>query len=106
MTEGIFIERNFYTRQHIHEKLGGGIQSYLPTLNGNVVCACLSRTLNPRAPDVILVGSGTNVFKTAEILSRQTGPVPVFIKEAVNSWRYEGLYAVDAFKTDSAIIQK
>jgi len=106
MTQKMFVERNFYTREYIHEKLGGGIQSYLPTSNGRVVCACLSKSLNPRAPEVILVGLGKIVVKTAEILGHQTDPIPIFVKESSNSWRFEGEYVSEGFKTDTATIQK
>ena len=46
-----------YTRQQIHDKVGGGsLQSYLPTRDGRVLCACLRLDTNPGAPEVILPG--------------------------------------------------
>ncbi len=106
MTQQTFVEGKFYTRIAIHQSLGGSIQSYLPTFDGKVVCACLSEALNPRAPEVVLVGSGKDVVGTAEVLGNQTDPIPVFMKEGVNSWRYEGMYVSGGFKTDATTIQK
>jgi len=36
-----------YTRKQIHDQLGCSIQIFLPTVDGEVVCACLSRNKNP-----------------------------------------------------------
>jgi len=41
---------NQYSRRQIHDLLGGGIQSYLPHKNGQVVCGCFRKDLNPLAP--------------------------------------------------------
>ncbi len=32
-----------YTREDIHEQVGGSVQSFLPTVDNRVVCACLSK---------------------------------------------------------------
>ena len=85
-----------YTRDEIHDKLGGNIQSYLPTVNGQVVAACFKRSedMNPEAPDVILVGSGPIIESTAKILTEQGYAVPTFIKLFENQWEYVGTYKV------------
>ncbi len=83
-----------YTRKQIHEQLGGSVQSFLPTVDGEVVCACLSRDMNPKAPHVVLVGNKPIVMKSAEQFSRQTTSIPVFIKEASNEWVCVGEYTV------------
>ncbi len=85
---------NAYTRKDIHEKVGGSVQSFLPTVEKQVVCACLSKKMNPNAPNEILVGNKPIVLQSAEQFARQSIPVPVFIKEASNEWVYLGDYSV------------
>jgi hypothetical protein len=84
-----------YTRRQIHDQLGGSVQSFLPTVDGEVVCACLSRDMNPDAPDVILVGNKPIVLQSAEQFSKQTTSVPVFIKKISKEWIYVGDYSVN-----------
>ena len=89
-----FIIGQDYSRREIHEKVGGSLVSYLPTREGAVVCACLTKKLNPRAPEEILVGTGPGIEGAGEILIGQTSPIPVFIKRSVNRWTYHGLWQV------------
>lgn len=89
----MFIIGEAYTRKQIHNQLGGSVQSFLPTVDGKVVCACLSKDMNPNAPHEILVGNKPIVMISAEQFSKQTSPIPVFIKEASNEWVYAGDYA-------------
>ena len=86
----MFIKGRTYTRAQVHQRIGGSIQSFLPTVNGEVVCACLSLKLNPQAPAVILAGDGPRIMATAEQLGRQTSKIPVFIKQQSNAWEYVG----------------
>ncbi len=90
----MFIVGEAYTRENIHEELGGSVQSFLPTVGGQVVCACLSKNMNPNAPNEILVGNKPRVMQSAEQFSKQPTPVPVFMKEASNKWVYQGDYFV------------
>ena len=83
-----------YTRAEIHELLGGSIQSFLPTVQGRVVCACLTKKMNPGAPFIILVGSKPRVLQAGLTLAEQSAPIPVFLKEAPNAWMYNGLFSV------------
>jgi len=46
----MFIVGKAYTREDIHDEVGGQVQSSLPTVDGQVVCACLSKNMNPNAP--------------------------------------------------------
>src|SRR4051812_28910981 len=39
----------------------GGLQDYLPHINGRVVAGCFSKDLNPQAPNVILPGTGPEI---------------------------------------------
>ena len=88
-----------YTRDEIHAKVGGSKQSYLPTKNGAVVAACLTRVLNPQAPRVILCGRGAIIEPTGELLAQQLSAIPVFLKRDVNRWEYQGLFKAAASYT-------
>ena len=88
-----------YTRDEIHAKVGGSKQSYLPTKNGSVVAACLTRELNPQAPRVILCGRGARIEPAGELLSKQPYAIPVFLKRNVNRWEYQGLFRTAASYT-------
>ncbi len=100
-----FRPRGMYTRDEIHEKLGGGSkQSYLPNRDGVVLCACLRADTNPGAPSVILPGNGPEIMRSAEMLCSQKGAVPVFIKRGSGSWEYVGDYAVDRWSESPAEI--
>jgi hypothetical protein len=77
-----------YTRDQIHAHCGGSKQSYLPTVKGQVVAACLTPKLNPRVPAVILCGRGPVIAAAGVALASQTGAIPVFVKRGVNRWEY------------------
>jgi hypothetical protein len=69
-----FRPRGMYTRDEIHDKLGGGSkQSYLPNRGGVVMCACLRADTNPGAPSIILPGNGPEIMRSAEMLCSQKG---------------------------------
>jgi hypothetical protein len=81
-----------YTREEIHAHVGGSLVSYLPTKQGSVVAACLTKRLNPQAPNVIICGNGPQIASAGEALSLQAYAIPVFLKRAVNRWEYQGLF--------------
>lgn len=83
-----------YTRDEIHARVGGSKQSYLPTKAGIVVAACLTKELNPGAPQVILCGQGERITPAGEVLSRQHLAIPVFVKRAVKRWEFQGRFTV------------
>ena len=91
----MFIEEHEYTRDQIHDALGGSKQSYLPDVGGRVVCACIDAKLNPDAPRIIIPGTGPMIEKTADILLGQKGAIPVFLKQSTNAWKYVGEFEVD-----------
>jgi predicted HNH restriction endonuclease len=78
----------------------GGDETYLSKRGGRIVCATLDAEKNPDAPDVMVVGHKTLNKRRAEEFCRQKGPIPIFIKEAKNQWRYKGRYSVAGFITD------
>jgi len=85
-----------YTRDEIHGHLGGSKQSYLPTVAGSVVAACVKPEMNPRAPNVVLCGNGPIIRSAGLTLARQYDPLPVFIKRGTNRWEYQGKFKVIA----------
>lgn len=93
MGEGFELGRA-YTRQEIHDALGGSIQAFLPTLGGKVLAVCIDLAMNPKAPDRILVGTKPQVAATADILAQQPGEVPVFVKRRSSEWVYRGDFRV------------
>jgi hypothetical protein len=66
------------------------------------VCGCFKQTLNPTAPEVVLVGDRPHVFREAELFAAQREPAPVFIKQASSQWEYVGEYVVARYSTDPA----
>lgn len=91
-----------YTRQEIHDQLGGDLQSYLPIANGRAVCACLNRDKNPEAPNVVVVGTGPGIENAGELLAMQVGSIPVFLKQESNAWTFQGSFEVARSTQDPA----
>ena len=103
---GKFTRDRCYTRDEIHNKLGGSKQSYLPTVAGIVVAGCFQRSpsSNPDAPDIILPGFGPIVTKTADQFAKQGNAVPTFLKKRPGCWIYQGKYRVKEQSHDEEII--
>jgi hypothetical protein len=95
-----------YTRDEIHELLGGSKQVYLPTVAGQVVAACLTLKFNPRAPNVILCGHGKYIASSAAALAKQREAIPVFIKRDPKRWEFHGNYKVVASYSSGAQFQE
>lgn len=83
-----------YTREEIARMTGGGSeQDYMPNKDGMVLCLCLTQEYNPQGPQVVLVGTGPNVEREAEMFCAQKTAVPVFFKQRAHVWEYVGDYA-------------
>lgn len=95
-----------YTRQEIHDVVGGSLQSYLPNKGGQICCACLNTDFDPDAPHVILPGTGKGIEYAAKLLVSQDEPIPTFIKRKVNEWEYVGMFRVERFSKDFREIRK
>lgn len=93
-----------YARPHISEVLGGSSIDYLPTVDGRVVCGCVTLDHNPEAPNIIIPGTGPVIQRTAELFCQQTHFVPLFIRRQTNEWEYVGNFRVARFTTDPADI--
>jgi len=81
-----------YTRDEINKMHGGGVQAFLPTKNGKVVCGCFKLDLNPDAPNEVLVGMGPQREMSARTCVLQGTPIPIFLKREVGEWEYVGHY--------------
>lgn len=95
-----------YTRNEIHDVLGGDKQSYLPRKSGRVVCGAFSPRLNPDAPDVVLPGFGPGIEGSAERLAVQSEAIPIFLKRQSNAWEYVGDYRLRELSRDRAVIDR
>jgi hypothetical protein len=93
-----------YSRREIHKRLGGGLQDYLPHVKGKVVCGCFRKDTNPGAPNVVLPGRGPKIEQSAATFRAQKNPIPIFIKQATNEWKYVGNFAVDSWSKDKKVI--
>ena len=72
--------------------LGGGLQEFLPTKDGRVVCACFRKDQNPLAPETIWVAEGARRELTARTAVLQGNDFPVFIREEGPDSKYIGRY--------------
>jgi hypothetical protein len=88
-----------YSREQINAMLGGGVQAFLPTKNGRVVCGCFKLDLNPDAPSEVLVGFGPQRETSARTAVLQQTPFPIFLKREVDAWEYVGIYRAVRYLT-------
>src|SRR5262249_16678957 len=95
----------FYTRQQIHEVLGGETETYLPQRGRRIVCGCFNKEMGPNAPAEILAGNKPLVVQKAETLIKQIEPIPVFLKRHSNKWEYMGEYRVRDHSKDPAALR-
>jgi hypothetical protein len=88
----MFLIGETYSRQTISDRLGGQIQTYLPTVDGKVVCGCFKATpdKNPGAPEKVTYGTPDHSKPAA--LVAQGEPIPVFLYRASTEWEYVGRY--------------
>jgi putative zinc finger/helix-turn-helix YgiT family protein len=97
-----------YSREQISAALGGSPRAYLPLRGNRVVCGCfrVEPEWNPRAPSEVTLGAGPVVQKSAELVSRQTEPIPIFLFRDDAAWEYIGLYHCRGYSTDPALLQR
>ena len=85
-----FEKGSSYTRRQIHDALGGSARAALPTRGGKVVCACLTRGRNPRAPEEMVIGGAERAVKLARAFAASGAAVPVFVRGRRGGWDYTG----------------
>ena len=89
----VFEKGKVYGYDEIYKSLEGGSHGHYLLFKGDTVYAAfLSLELNPEAPHVVLVGMGPVIQKAGEALAVQNTPLPVFIKQSTDHWRYEGRF--------------
>ncbi len=93
------------TTPELAEKLAGG-DSYIRTKDKIVKGLAITTELNPEAPEVIVVGSGTRIKANARLFLEQQEYVPVYLKQAVNAWKFLGKYKADRYSQDPKVIEK
>ncbi|MFL5614850.1 MAG: DUF6697 family protein [Gemmatimonadaceae bacterium] len=93
-----------YKRAYISERLGGGVQDYLPHVGGRITYGAFSLDLNPQAPAVVLPGDGPEIMKWARVFADQQQAIPVFIKKRSNEWTYMGEYRCAELIEDVEVI--
>jgi hypothetical protein len=62
----------------------------MPTKGGKVVCLCLTRERNPRAPEEMVIGGHERSVRLARDLARSAAAVPVFVRVPRGGWEYAG----------------
>jgi len=67
----------------------------LPTSNGVIVAACLSKKFSPQAPGVVLCGEGVRTGPVSTQFALLRSAIPVFLKNAASRWQYCGKFTVE-----------
>jgi len=88
-----------YTREDIHAGTGGSKQACLLTKDSMTVGVCFVPRMNPRGPNVILVGRGPMKQRAAELLAEYGNAVPVFKKRKTNAWEFLGNFKATRYLT-------
>jgi hypothetical protein len=87
--------------QDVQDKWGGN-QTFLAKRDGRIICATLDRAKNPDAPRIMVVGHKPINTQRGQEFCQQGGPIPLFIKEDVDRWRYHGEFEVERFTDERA----
>ena len=88
---GLHFEKGaLYARAQIRAALGGSPRAALVTRGGSVVCACLTRRRNPRAPEEIVIGGSAGAVRLARAFAASGVAVPVFVRAPRGGWEYTG----------------
>jgi hypothetical protein len=96
----VFEKGRAYTRGEIHGALGGSRRAAVPTKAGRVVCLCLTRERNPRAPEEVVIGGSGRSLRLARELAGSGAAVPVFVRVQRGRWEYAGQRKVRAVIDD------
>jgi hypothetical protein len=103
--EAMFERGQVYKRAFISQHLGGGLQDYLPHVDGRVTYGAFSLDLNPQAPTTVLAGTGPEIERWARVFANQPNAIPVFVKKRSNEWTYMGDFRCTQHSEDPATIQ-
>ena len=89
-----FAEGKAYSKDQVGSILGCEMNGYLPNKDGRVICATVTKSYNPDAPDIILPGCGPQIERWGKVFCGQKNPVPIFVKASGSDWIYVGNYYV------------
>jgi hypothetical protein len=97
-----------YSRREISDELGGQLQHYLPFKGDKILCGCFrpERRYSPEAPEKVHFGEGDVVRQSAELMSQQSEPIPVFLCERARKWKYIGLYRCYGYTTEPSLLKQ
>ena len=103
MEQGVLVpfeKGSVYTRGQIHDAVGGSARAALPTRGGRVVCVCLTREQNPRAPKEMVIGNKDRAIRLARAFAASGEAVPVFVRTRRGGWEFTGDHRVRAVIDD------
>ncbi len=83
-----------YTRQEIHDRVGGPLQGMLPTVEGKVVCCCVTRDPGKEDTPKLMIGDFAHQYPAARQWAAVKQAVPLFLKRQPNSWEFMGDFRV------------
>jgi hypothetical protein len=93
------------TTRELAIELAGG-DTFIRTKSNVVKGLAITTEKNPEAPDIIVVGKGVRIVANAKLFLQQQHYVPVYVKQAVNAWKYLGDYKADHYSRDTKVIEK
>lgn len=102
----IFSLDEIVTRSELSSRVGAGGDSCFLHKNNTVVAIAMNPEKNPHAPFVLLVGRGPRKERYAQEFLKSKLPVPTFVKEATDRWRYVGNYRAIALDKSASDIQE
>jgi predicted DNA-binding transcriptional regulator AlpA len=100
-----FLRGKVYALRQITATLGGETQSYLPQRDGRILCGRFTVEMNNRLPYEVLVGDLPRVRHKAQLLALQAEPIPVFIKQGPDRWRFHGPMRCLGFMVERALVR-
>jgi len=92
------------TTEQLAKTLAGG-DSYIRTKGGKVKGLAVNTIKNPEAPDVIIIGTGPRKIANAKLLLATEEYLPVYVKQAVNAWKYLGEYRSERYSQEPKVIE-
>lgn len=95
-----------YSREDIHDLIGGSRIKFLPHVGGRVVAGAFRSQANPHAPKAVLVPGKESVAKWARVVCRQTAPIPVFLGVGGTEWVYKGPFRAAGLSDDPDVVRQ
>lgn len=83
-------KNNSYTIPQLIDIFGGNAQSSMPFVNGKVPYCKFNPKINPEFPNTAWIEEGPMRKKGAYYLINNASKTPVFKKEGINNWVFQG----------------